>query len=79
MNMTLIAFPAALMYFCGGLSSGLRLFGSDSSPRFVNGVLGAVIAAEGRPDLGETLPTDQAFLLTPEPEPASVVQGASSQ
>jgi ABC-type uncharacterized transport system permease subunit len=43
MNMTLIAFPAALMYFCGGLSSGLRLFGSDSSwrpPRKLGLILG---------------------------------------
>jgi ABC-type uncharacterized transport system permease subunit len=28
MNITLIAFPAALLYLAGGLSTGLRLFGS---------------------------------------------------
>ena len=29
MNMTLIAFPAAVLYFAGGLSTGLRLFGAE--------------------------------------------------
>ncbi len=33
MNMTLIAFPAALLYLAGGLSTGLRLFGSADSWR----------------------------------------------
>lgn len=42
-----------------------KLFGSDSSPRFVNGVLGSVMAAGGRPDLGEALPVDDDCILTP--------------
>ncbi|MGB5764940.1 MAG: cytochrome c biogenesis protein CcsA [Sedimenticolaceae bacterium] len=29
MNITLIAFPAAVFYFLGGLSTGLRLFGAE--------------------------------------------------
>jgi len=29
MNMTLIAIPAAILYFAGGLSTGIRLFGSE--------------------------------------------------
>lgn len=33
MNMTLVAFPAAALYFCGGLSTGLRLFGTEGSWR----------------------------------------------
>jgi ABC-type uncharacterized transport system permease subunit len=33
MNATLIAFPAALFYFVGGLSTGLRLFGAANSWR----------------------------------------------
>ncbi len=33
MNMTLIAFPAALLYLFGGLSTGLRLFGQEGSWR----------------------------------------------
>jgi len=33
MNVTLIAFPAALLYFIGGLSTGLRLFGAEESWR----------------------------------------------
>ena len=33
MNMTLIAFPAAALYFAGGLSTGLRLFASETSWR----------------------------------------------
>ncbi len=33
MNMTLIAFPAALFYLFGGLSTGLRLFGREDSWR----------------------------------------------
>lgn len=43
-----------------------KVFGSESSPRFINGVLGAVMAAEGRPDLGAALPIDDPFTLTPE-------------
>lgn len=45
-----------------------KLFGSDSSPRFVNGVLGAVVAELGRPQLKEDAeagPDDG--VLTPEP------------
>lgn len=33
MNVTLIAFPAAFLYFFGGLSTGLRLFGAEESWR----------------------------------------------
>lgn len=45
-----------------------KLFGSDSSPRFVNGVLGAVIAEAGRPSLkSEELARTDDFRLTPEP------------
>lgn len=43
MNMTLIAFPAAFFYFCGGLSAGLRLFGGEKSwrpPRSLGLILG---------------------------------------
>mgnify|MGYP005759584533 CR=1 FL=1 len=29
MNMSLLAFPAAIFYFLGGLSTGLRLFGAE--------------------------------------------------
>lgn len=46
-----------------------KLFGSDSSPRFVNGVLGAVIAEAGRPSLKtEGLDETDGSRLTPEPE-----------
>jgi hypothetical protein len=45
-----------------------KLFGSDSSPRFVNGVLGAVIAETGRPSLkSEELASTAGSRLTPEP------------
>ncbi len=45
-----------------------KLFGSDSSPRFVNGVLGAVIAEAGRPSLKtEGLDGTDESWLTPEP------------
>lgn len=45
-----------------------KLFGSDSSPRFVNGVLGAVIAEAGRPSLqDEELDGTDNSHLTPEP------------
>jgi len=33
MNMTLIAFPAAALYFAGGLSTGLRLFSAEGGWR----------------------------------------------
>ena len=33
MNMMLIALPAAVLYFAGGLSTGLRLFGAEDSWR----------------------------------------------
>jgi len=33
MNVTLIAFPAAVLYLLGGLSTGLRLFGAEHSWR----------------------------------------------
>ena len=33
MNVTLIAFPAAVLYLLGGLSTGLRLFGAEQSRR----------------------------------------------
>lgn len=33
MNVSLLAFPAAVLYFLGGLSTGLRLFGSEQSWR----------------------------------------------
>ncbi len=49
-----------------------KLFGSDSSPRFVNGVLGAVMAEGERPRLAEEvlLPGDD-LVLTPEPTPSA--------
>jgi ABC-type uncharacterized transport system permease subunit len=43
MNTTLIAFSAAILYFCGGLSTGLRLFGNVDSwrpPRWLGLALG---------------------------------------
>ena len=49
-----------------------KLFGSDSSPRFVNGVLGALMAETNQPDLGEPLPPEKkAVILTPSPPTAS--------
>jgi ABC-type uncharacterized transport system permease subunit len=45
MNMSLIAFPAAIFYFCGGLSSGLRLFGTEQHwrpPRNLGLILGFI-------------------------------------
>ena len=42
-----------------------KLFGSDSSPRFVNGVLGALMADTTRPDLGDGLPVEKDTVLTP--------------
>ena len=45
MNMTLIAFPAALFYLFGGLSTGLRLFGHEDNwrpPRGLGIALGFV-------------------------------------
>ncbi|MEA3336453.1 MAG: transcription antitermination factor NusB [Chloroflexota bacterium] len=44
-----------------------KSFGSDSSPRFVNGVLGTMLADSPRPELGELLPDDGTIPLTPEP------------
>lgn len=45
-----------------------KLFGSDSSPRFVNGVLGAIMAEPSLPVLGEGLPFEEGDLLTPKSE-----------
>ena len=45
-----------------------KLFGSDSSPRFVNGVLGAVMAEPSLPVLDEGLPFEDGDLLTPKTE-----------
>ena len=38
MNMMLIALPAAALYFAGGLSTGLRLFGAEDAWRPARGV-----------------------------------------
>lgn len=43
-----------------------KLFGSDSSPRFVNGVLGSVVAAKDLVDLERAdLCTEERLILTP--------------
>lgn len=43
-----------------------KLFGSDSSPRFVNGVLGSVVAANDLVDLERAdLCTEERLILTP--------------
>jgi transcription antitermination protein NusB len=42
-----------------------KIFGSDSSPRFVNGVLGALLAATPQPVLGDDLPPEGYGGLTP--------------
>lgn len=42
-------------------------FGSESSPRFVNGVLGSLMADSPQPDLGEIEPLDGDWTLTPRP------------
>lgn len=42
-----------------------KVFGSDSSPRFVNGVLGALMAEAPRPELGADLPSETQGGLTP--------------
>jgi N utilization substance protein B len=48
-----------------------KLFGSESSPRFVNGVLGALMAETNQPDLGEPLPSEgKPIVLTPSPPAA---------
>jgi N utilization substance protein B len=43
-----------------------KSFGSDSSPRFVNGVLGALIADHPHPVLGTTLLASDSTPLTPQ-------------
>ena len=43
-----------------------KLFGSDSSPRFINGVLGAVMMDAGALILGEEMAEDGDGVLTPE-------------
>lgn len=50
-----------------------KVFGSDSSPRFINGVLGAVMAAEGRLALGDALPIDDSCILTPDTTKSATV------
>ncbi|HRX03144.1 MAG: transcription antitermination factor NusB [Anaerolineae bacterium] len=42
-------------------------FGSDSSPRFVNGVLGSLMADSPQPEMGEIEPLDGDWTLTPKP------------
>lgn len=42
-----------------------KVFGSDSSPRFVNGVLGALLAETPQPTLGDDLPPEEYGGLTP--------------
>ncbi len=42
-----------------------KVFGSDSSPRFVNGVLGALLTATPQPSLGDDLPPENYGGLTP--------------
>ncbi len=50
-----------------------KVFGSDSSPRFVNGVLGALLAETPQPTLGDDLPPDAGQALTPLPTPGGIV------
>lgn len=50
-----------------------KVFGSDSSPRFINGVLGALLAETPQPTLGEDLPPDNYGGLTPAPATNEVV------
>ena len=54
-----------------------KVFGSDSSPRFVNGVLGALVAETPHPSLGEPLQVDANTPLTP--PPASIHSAAEVQ
>lgn len=42
-----------------------KVFGSDSSPRFINGVLGALLAETPQPTLGEELRAEGYHDLTP--------------
>ena len=42
-----------------------KSFGSDSSPRFINGVLGALIADQPQPVLGAMLLASDSTPLTP--------------
>lgn len=49
-----------------------KSFGSDSSPRFVNGVLGALIAEQPHPDMGTRLLPDDPTPLTPVSHPIEV-------
>ena len=45
-----------------------KLFGSDSSPRFVNGVLGAIMTTGERPTFqADTFLSEDDLILTPEP------------
>ena len=44
-----------------------KSFGSDSSPRFVNGVLGSLMNDTPQPELGETEPLASDWKLTPRP------------
>lgn len=53
-----------------------KLFGSDSSPRFVNGVLGAVMAETQRFLLTEELPPEDD-VLTPQSTALSATETAS--
>ncbi len=50
-----------------------KVFGSDSSPRFINGVLGALLAETPQPTLGDELPAEGYHDLTPAPAPAGTV------
>jgi hypothetical protein len=50
-----------------------KVFGSDSSPRFVNGVLGALLAETPQPVLGDDLPPEDYGGLTPAAAPAEAV------
>ncbi len=50
-----------------------KVFGSDSSPRFVNGVLGALLTATPQPSLGDDLPPEGYGGLTPVTAAAGIV------
>ena len=50
-----------------------KVFGSDSSPRFVNGVLGALLTATPQPSLGDDLPPEGYGGLTPAAAPVGAV------
>jgi N utilization substance protein B len=49
-----------------------KVFGSDSSPRFINGVLGALLAETPQPVLGDEAAPEGDQNLTPAPVPVGI-------